>query len=89
MSHWDENVPFERNVETNWCEEALELDINNSEVTDEDCKSTSWKIEREDIISEKDVFLLNPCFSIEECMKIIEAAEMIGYGRTNYPKRYR
>lgn len=77
MSKWDSNAPKEIKTTTNWSEELLE-----KAQSEED-------IERTDVIPGKDVFLLRPCFNQQECDNIITAAELLGFGRTDYPKKYR
>lgn len=103
MSNWDSELKFEKQTTTNWSEELLGITRNDNEdskkrvredtVTDSaessEKEDESWVIEREDILPGKDVFLLTPCFDLEECKKIISASETLGFGRTNYPKLYR
>lgn len=76
MSKWDKTVPYEIKTSTNWSEEIL--DISNGE-----------NVVRENILKDKDVFLLSSCFSAEESLKLISAAEALGFGRTSYRKSYR
>lgn len=59
------------------------------ESINEEEKEDSWPMTHEKILPGKDVFLLSPCFTAEECMRIIAGAEAVGFGRTNYPKSYR
>jgi hypothetical protein len=88
-SYWDESVPYERKIESNWCEDALGIIKLDEGGGEDDVKTESFHMEREDVIPGKEVFLLNPCFTPQECKNIIDAAEMEGYGRTSYPKKYR
>lgn len=91
VSHEDK-VAGKRDSGGNIKEREGTLTEEKNEVLDTDSDKVEepvWRVEREDIIPGKDVFLLNPCFTSEECKKLIAAAEEIGYGRTNYPKKYR
>merc|ERR1740121_708054 len=38
---------------------------------------------------DKEVWLVENVFSVEECLKLLAASEEKGFGRTSYPKNYR
>ena len=40
-------------------------------------------------ISGKEIFLVDHLLSKEECLRLIDAANQTGFGKTNYPKHYR
>jgi hypothetical protein len=129
--NWDNDVPFEIEIRTNWAEELLDdrgrgsgggvkvkrrkiegeleskeerdevkergdkceekegVSDEKEEEEEEEESDLKWKMKKENVLPDKEVFLLSPCFSPEECLKIIAAAEAKGFGRTNYPKHYR
>jgi hypothetical protein len=69
--------------------DGKEEDKREEKEDKEEEEEEEWPMNRDDVLPGKDVFLLTPCFTSEECVKIIAASEALGFGRTNYPKKYR
>ncbi len=76
-SGWDTSIPFEKK------------EISNLSTLLNEGFNFDSPLRKETPIPRKDVMLIHSCFTSEECVKLIDAAESYGYGRTNFPKKYR
>lgn len=75
VNGWNASIPVERQVDSDWASLLNE-------------KSPDLVL-RQKIISQKEIDLVEKVFSPSECIRIIEAAEGYGFGRTEYRKSYR
>ena len=75
MNGWDASIPVEKQVESDWVSLLDEM--------------SPQLVLRQRIIPQKEIDLVEKVFSTAECMRIIEAAEGYGFGRTEYRKSYR
>ena len=75
VNGWDPSVPIEVKVDTDF---TPLLDTTAPIAT-----------KREKIVPNKEIELIDNVFSPDECTSIIQAAEMHGFGRTDYKKSYR
>ncbi len=72
---WNPDIPYEIKTSSHF-EELLSGSPNSP-------------IEIDRIIPTKDVFVLHNVLHVDECKRIIDASNNIGYGRTDYAKSYR
>lgn len=72
----NERTRPEQSVEVNW--ESLLDDMTPEGMS---CDNQ--------LIAGKEIFLVDHLLSKEECLRLIDAANQTGFGKTNYPKHYR
>mmetsp|Transcript_14877 Transcript_14877/g.15594 ORF Transcript_14877/g.15594 Transcript_14877/m.15594 type:complete len:277 (+) Transcript_14877:52-882(+) len=76
----------EININVNW-KHLLDQKVNKEQEEEEE--NIQKEITVTQLIRDKEIFLIDNLLSKEECQRIINTSNEVGFGKTNYPKHYR